>query len=373
MSIPGDQNNPYARPQQPQGPYQGPAPMGPQTSAQPQPGAPTQPGGYGPGGPAGATSAPEMAGTGAFGAVGGVVGPGGPVGASGPAAPMGPVGPVGPSGPGNGGGQRGRIPGWVWGVGGAVLASAVWGAAVIVNGGFHSEPSADLAGYQFHQDMCDVVDTGAFKEHYVPSDKDAEKSAHSTHAAQDVSTCSLRFKRDNNDDDYDDYETGYSPTAYVDFSATWHKRSDPRPEFEAQVKGRHQLRDTPKSKFNIVDVDEVGEEAFLSTESKEDGPLTGATLSIRDGWVEVQLTWYSYTTSRNREQLSEGDVKKMLVKSAQGTLTELKKPSDDPSPNPSESNDSDDADDSDGPGDSGGSGPGSEDSEEPPKRGDGDI
>lgn len=351
--------------------------MGPQTGAQPQPGAPTQPAGYGPGGPAGATSAPEMTGTGALGATGGAVGPGGPVGVGGTAAPTGPVAPVGPSGPGNAGGQRGRIPGWVWGVGGAVLASAVWGAAVIVNGGFHSEPSADLAGYQFHQDICDVMDTGAFKEHYVPSDKDAEKSAHSTHAAQDMSTCSLRFKRQSNNDDYDDYERGYSPSAYVDLSTIWHKRSDPSPEFEAQVRGRHQMRDTPKSTFNIVDVDDVGEEAFFSTESKEDGPLTGATLSIRDGWVEVQLTWYSYTTSRNREQLSEGEVKKMLLKSARGTLTELKKPSQNPSPSESNgsdgSDDSDDADDADGSSDSGGSGPGSGDSEEPPKRGDGDI
>ena len=341
--------------------------MGPQTGAQPQPG------GYGPGGPAGATSAPEMTGTGALGAMGAAAGPGGPVGAGGTAAPMGTVAPVGPSGRGKTN-QRGRIPGWVWGVGGAVLASAVWGAAVIVNGGFHSEPSANLAGYQFHQDICDVMDTGAFKEHYVPSDKDAEKSAHSTHAAQDMSTCSLRFKRQTDNDDYDDHERGYSPSAYVDLSTIWHKRSDPSPEFEAQVKGRHQMRDNPKSTFNIIDVDDVGEEAFFSTESKEDGPLTGATLSIRDGWVEVQMTWYSYTTSRNREQLSEGDVKKMLVKSAQGTLTELKKPSANPSPSESNGSDSsDDSDGSDGPSDSGGSDPGSGDSEEPPKRGDGDI
>ncbi|MCK1795884.1 hypothetical protein MTQ01_07685 [Streptomyces sp. XM4193] len=371
MSIPGDQSNPYAHPQQPQPGAGAPPGVGGQPGAG-GPGATNQTGVYGPGGTAGATSAPELTGQFPGQQTTGHPVPGAAVGPS-PTMGGGFVQPGGPTGPAGTGGQKARVPGWVWGVGGAVMASAIWGAAVIVNGGFHSEPSADLGGYHFHHELCEVMDTSAFTEHYTYAEGSAQASRHSAQKAQDVSSCGLQFKPraeddydDGYDDGYDDYRapdtSPYVPTVYVDFKTIWHKQTDPSTEFESEVKGEHDLRDRgDKAKYDIVEIEELGEEAFYSTETSEKGPLTSATLSIRDGWVTAELRWSTFLDRRDDEHLGADEVKQILLDTAKTSLAELRKQEpENQSPGPDDSSGPDEPDSDNG-------------ASDPPKRGDGDI
>lgn len=311
MSIPGEQSNPYARPPQPS--YQVPAQAGPG-------GLPSPPG-----------VTPPRTSSGA------------------------------------------RVPGWVWGVGGAVLASAVWGAAVIVNGGFHPETEPDLAGYHFHKELCDAVDLAAFEKHYVPTVDEPRTSRHATHEALDSSTCALRFKDGRSPEGESGFEDpspggehGYPPTTYVDFRASWHKKADPGPEFEGRVRTKEQYASTPKISFAVEEIKDLGQQAFLTTETSDAGPLKAATLSIRDGWVEAEIRWRRGDSTNERYlQLSPDEVERMLVQSAKATLLALKKPVD-----PDSSTAPGGPEDSDGPA---GSDADPAETEQPPKRGEGDI
>ncbi|MBU7599038.1 hypothetical protein JGS22_015840 [Streptomyces sp. P38-E01] len=246
------------------------------------------------------------------------------------------------------------------------MASAIWGAAVIVNSGFHSEPSADLGGYHFHHELCEVMDTSFFAEHYKSVEgSGARTSRHSAQEAQDISACGLQLTP-RGGDDYNGYEdpgdSRYVPTVYVEFKTTWHKQIDPSAEFEAEVKGQHDLRaKDDKTKYDIVEVEELGEEAFYSTETNDKGPLTGATLSIRDGWVAAELRWSTFFDGRGGEHVGADEVKQILFDTARTSLEKLRKQEPE--------NQSPGTDDSSGPDE-----PGSDnDASDPPKRGDGDI
>lgn len=365
MSIPGDQSNPYAR--QPQQPY-------PRVQQPPQPGQQgPHPGHQGPPSPysgqpgqgQGASGNP-YAGYGQQSASGGY-GQGQPAG--GGAAPAGAPGPAltgaSPTGSGSAGPPekpRSGIPGWVWGVGGAVLTSAVWAAAVISTGGFVSEPEADLAGYHFHEDMCAALDRTALEKHYSSRNEQESTSYNSQHEAVDSSTCNLRFRSDG--------ERDYAST-FVEFTVTWHKKTDPTAEFEARAKV-YEARDLEGSAYTVEEVEGVGQEAYLVTNaSRRDDSLNSVYLTARDGWLETRVNWSDVgTTDQESEALTKDEVREMLVASTNDTLEKLRsKPenSSEGSENSEERGGSEDADNSSDPRDDG-----SED-EEPPKRGEGDI
>lgn len=359
MSIPGDQSNPYTR--QPRQPYPGaqqpgqPGPPSPYSSQPgqgeaPRPGVPENPyagygqqsgpGGYGQGQPAGgkaaSTGVPGLAPTGES-----------PTGS-------GPTGP--PPKP------RSGIPGWVWGVGGVVLTSAVWAAAVISTGGFASEPEADLAGYHFHEDMCAALDRTALEKHYSSGNERESTSYNSQHEALDTSTCSLRFRNDEG--------RAYAST-FVDFTTTWHKKTDPTAEFEARARV-YEKRDPEGSTYTVEEVEGVGQEAYLVTNtSKRDDSLNSVHLTARDGWLETRVDWSDGgTTGQGSDPLTKDEVREMLVATTNDTMEKLRsKPeeSSDGSDDSSGQDGSEDAEDSSDPG-----GDGTED-EEPPKRGEGDI
>ncbi|MBB1257510.1 hypothetical protein [Streptomyces alkaliterrae] len=305
MSIPGEQPNPYGGPGQQAG------------QPQPQPHNPyAQPatGGYGYAAASQALGSP-------------VPGP-----SAGPPA----------------GASRGRLPGWVWALGGVVLASAVWAAGTIVGGGFggDSEPTADLAGYRFHKDMCESVYRSPFLEHYTTHGSSA--SNHSTHDAMDTSSCLMRYKRD---------RSSRFASTFVTFTATWHKQTDPTAEFEARAQAQ-ESRSNENQRYRVEPVEELGEEAFLITsERKRDGQLTYAALAVRDRWVETHLEWSDVELSRaGQSPLTKTQVRSMLTKSTEETLAELRKPTG--------SDASNDSDEQTG---------GSDSDSGPPKRGEGDI
>lgn len=299
MSTPGEQPNPYAQPashpyHQPSvGPPSNPYSVPPQHSASsgPYAGAPGQPDGgqpgpYGPGG-----GPPGF----------------GPVGSGG-----------GPGHPGAPGAPRKGAPGWLWGLVGLVVASAVWAGTLLVLGGLpgKDDDAPSLGSYRFHSDLCVSADISAVEEHYS-RDGDAPPTHYSSqHEARDESYCS--YSLDATDAARYDY-------TYLSISAYWHKALDPEDEFAAEWLAYEQRTDE-KNTYTVEQVQEIGQEAYLVTQvAKESDQPEYMTLAVRDGGLVISMSWQSYS-SEDSEPPSKDTLKEMLEKDVRSTLEKLTEP-----------------------------------------------
>lgn len=312
MSHSGEQGNPYAQqPPPPQGPQPG-NPYG-QVPQQQNPYAQQQGGPQGAYGyPAAPPSAPPMAG-----------GPGTP----GPVGPGG-YGVPGQGGPGGPGGSGKGVPAWLWAVGGAVVASAVWAGTLFATGGFGSqEPVADLRGYTYKSDLCSVTSWTPFEDaRFDLEDSNTSSSSGENpeasgvqHAALDSMWCNADLVQP--DADPDDYAS-----TFVYTKAFLHKKSDPAPEFAAQYSAYEQQKSSID--YKVAPVQGIGDEAYLVTRSESAGSSESKSsyviLGIRDGWMTYEITWSSYSTSDSSSLPGNAQVSEMLQSSAKETLAKLK-------------------------------------------------
>ncbi|MFE2182782.1 hypothetical protein [Streptomyces sp. NPDC059455] len=242
----------------------------------------------------------------------------GPMGA--PGTPPG-VPPMGPGGGAGGGGK-----GWLWGLGGVVVASAVWAGVLFATGGFDgSEAEADLAGYRYTTNLCGSTDSHAFEASgYEQKDESGSTSnpqhSSSENPALDSMTCNI------------DFEPSGASTS--DYSSVWlyttaslHKKTDPGPEFEAQYRA-YEDQKTSTYSYQVSPVRGLGEEAYVvRQESKSSTSNTGAyvILAVRDGWMTYQSTWSEYvSTSSSASAKTPEEATEMLKKSAKATLEKMK-------------------------------------------------
>ncbi|OPF78091.1 hypothetical protein VT50_0219820 [Streptomyces antioxidans] len=240
----------------------------------------------------------------------------GPMGAPGMPADAPPVGP--------GGGGSGK--GWLWGLGGAVVASAVWAGVLFATGGFDGkEAEADLAGYRYTTDLCGSTDSQAFKDSgYEHKDGNGSSSnpqhSSSESPALDSMTCNIDFEP--SDASSSDYSS-----VWVYTTASLHKKTDPGPEFEAQYRA-YEDQKTSTYSYAVSPVRGLGEEAYVvRQESKRSTSNTGAyvILAVRDGWMTYQSTWSEYvSTSSGTSAKTPEEATEMLKKSAKATLEKMK-------------------------------------------------
>ncbi|WP_033215963.1 hypothetical protein [Kitasatospora phosalacinea] len=138
-----------------------------------------------------------------------------------------------------------------WGVGGAVLASAVRSVAVLtlppLVRGTLGEPSAPSPrGYRVSDDLCATAALPALGRLY-PSPSGSPYHYTTRHRVLDEMYCSqYRAKTDGDPEHYSLY-----------LQVQLHHRVDPRPEFGAQREGLAQRR------YLISPVSELGDEAYL--------------------------------------------------------------------------------------------------------------
>ncbi|MGA4837774.1 hypothetical protein [Streptomyces sp. G45] len=239
-----------------------------------------------------------------------------PPGAGQPPAPLGP--------PGAPSAQKKPTPGWLWAVGGAVVASAVWAGALFATGTLGGDSSeADLAGYRFQRNLCDAVTIKAFLERYE-SRSTGEPNTHYASRQQglDSGNCSWSLKEKSST------TTDYT-SVFVNGTAQWHEESDPTGEFAAQYKGYEDRSDDSYS-YRTKPVDGIGDEAYLVTEKRGiSGPkqLSSMTLGVRDGWFtfELRWSWYGGTTSSAAKPPTEQEAQDMLTSDTRDALAELKK------------------------------------------------
>lgn len=274
MSTPGGSSNPYAQPPHLPRPAAGNPYAAP---PQPLPGA----GGYG--------------------------------GGFGPPAPA----PPGPPASGEGGKPR-RKPGWLWALGGAVAASAVWGGTLAATGRLWPE-SPDLAGYAYPDDMCEAADTGAFQADLEPAEvSDWPQELGYQDEALDFGSCTVWLRpiggRDAN-------------YVYLTYEATWHKSSDTADEFGPSLVGMEQYgEDDEDNEYASEKLTGLGDESYLVYRTDAStGALNQATLGVREGWFEFSLTWSSYLDSADYASLTDQEhVAELLREAAAATLANLR-------------------------------------------------
>ncbi|MFF4171279.1 hypothetical protein [Streptomyces sp. NPDC001744] len=156
---------------------------------------------------------------------------------------------------------RSRRP-WLWALGGAVVASALWGGVLYAYG--QREPSGpDLRGYGAVENLCEAARLEALAG-VLGKRTGAGSSPLMDEAAVHESECSVSFG---------------SPGAElgVRVAYTLHRVVDPGPEFEARCRQAGLLQK----------IDGIGEQAFF-----EDMGEDGGRLRVLDGQAEIDVVLY---------------------------------------------------------------------------------
>ncbi|MFE2013977.1 hypothetical protein [Streptomyces sp. NPDC059491] len=151
---------------------------------------------------------------------------------------------------------------WLWAVGGAVVASAVWAGGLYAYGQ-RPDPGPDLGGYRPVEDLCKVAGLKAIGGALGKRVQDGVSPVIDEPSISETS-CNVTFGQ---------VDTGPS----VSVTYTLHKVTDPGPEFATRAQ-----------QYGVLQkVDGVGEEAFFDDESGQ-----GGRLRILDGQVELDLQIY---------------------------------------------------------------------------------
>ncbi len=238
-------------------------------------------------------------------------------------APVGAPGSYGGAPAGASGGGKG-LPAWLWAIGGAVVASAVWVGVVFSTGGFSGEPSPDLRGYAYKADLCGSTSWAPFEDaRYKMEDSSTSASAGENPTAsghQDPALDSMWCNADLVPEDAgsDDYSTNLVYT-----KAFLHKKTDPGPEFAAQYRSYEEQESS--TDYKVTPVQGIGDEAYLvSRQESTDSKSTYVVLGVRDGWLTYETAWSSYSSGNSADRPSSEEVADMLRTSATETLKKLK-------------------------------------------------
>ncbi|MFJ2934823.1 hypothetical protein ACIO8G_18880 [Streptomyces sp. NPDC087219] len=191
---------------------------------------------------------------------------------------------------------------WLWALGGAVVASAVWGGALYAYGQ-RTEPGPNLGGYRQVGEFCEKAQLKALSGILGKRGVDGSGPEMDDPAVYEAS-CSLTFGLP---------ESGYS----VSVGYTLHKVIDPGPEFAARAKY-----------YGLaMPVEGVGEAAFFDGRGGE-----GGELRVLDGQVEITMSIYEqYSTdadgnpSERKDPIDLSGIEVPMSQDALALMAALKK------------------------------------------------
>lgn len=162
-------------------------------------------------------------------------------------------------------------PPWLWALGGAVVASAVWAGGLLAyertqDGG------PDLGGYRTVENLCDKAELKALQVELGKKTPDTDVPTPTrTHPALDRARCSVVLGST---------DTGF--TAEVGYAL--HKVTDPGPEFEPRL---------AEMMADAEPVEGLGEQAYVHRDRDD----SGAWISVLDGqaqldiWLTPEMDW----------------------------------------------------------------------------------
>ncbi|MFD7116015.1 hypothetical protein ACFWAA_02995 [Streptomyces sp. NPDC059922] len=196
-----------------------------------------------------------------------------------PLPPRSPAAPEPPEGPGTVVG--GDVPAppphrvrWLWALGGAVVASAVWAGGLYA----YDRTGPELRGYRISEDLCRDADLSALSA--LLGGKRSPRPAVEEQRTIDRSFCQVTMAPGRPPEAKDDVLTRSYASVTVHYAL--HKETDPEPEFEATL--------TPLALSQVVErktkrVPELGERAYLMTDSDGYGP----ELKVLDGRAVLSI------------------------------------------------------------------------------------
>ncbi|MGW4227742.1 hypothetical protein ACWEF9_00385 [Streptomyces sp. NPDC004980] len=174
-------------------------------------------------------------------------------------------------------GRRGRRP-WLWALGGAVMASALWAAALFSYG--MGDRTPDMHGYQLDRDPCSSLRLKALGTDIAPREAtEASESELTRHAALDQVTCFIPLRPR---PEKEQSESGWSVEYTVGITVELHKKTDPGTEFEARLETAGPWTDREARTETVPD---LGGAAYLRT--SKDGY---ADLWVLDGGAVLSLS-----------------------------------------------------------------------------------
>lgn len=156
---------------------------------------------------------------------------------------------------------RARRP-WLWALGGAVVASAVWGGGLYAYGQ-KKEPGPDLGGYKPVVDLCELAELKALEAILGKRGTDGVGPVMDEPAVSE-SMCSASFGAEDIGQD-------------LSITYTLHKVIDPEPEFAAMAQRHGKLQR----------IDGVGEQAYFDDQGEH-----GGILRVLDGQAEIEIELY---------------------------------------------------------------------------------
>ncbi|MEV3989375.1 hypothetical protein AB0J57_10715 [Streptomyces sp. NPDC049837] len=199
--------------------------------------------------------------------------------------------------------RRARRP-WLWALGGALVASALWAGGLYA----YRAMGPDLGGYRATEDLCGEAQLTALSLAYGKRNGGPAEGPHSKHEALDRAECSVTFG------------TG-EPSYGADFTYVLHKKTDPGPEFEPL-----EISDI-YSDYDWQPVAGLGERAFYSEDAEG-----FAALKVLDGqavltlFVTVQMDYDPDSGEAPPEPDSSAlsGVKDLMVEDMRSLMAELK-------------------------------------------------
>ncbi|WP_157513928.1 hypothetical protein [Nocardia concava] len=168
---------------------------------------------------------------------------------------------------------------WAWGLGGALVASAVWAVGVFAVSGSSSDKSLgdapDLRGYQLVDNFCKAADVSALREAgYSASTPAIEHNA--TSSAIDMMTCQMLVT----------YGKSSSASGSLVVTANIHKKVDPAVEFESFNSSK--FHSSQSDSIRVSKLSGIGDSAYRRVEAGKAQRVT--TVAVRDGGLVLELT-----------------------------------------------------------------------------------
>ncbi|SDK38563.1 hypothetical protein [Streptomyces indicus] len=166
----------------------------------------------------------------------------------------------------------GSRPPWLWALGGALLASAVWAGSLAL---IRADSGVDLKGYKVPEDLCTTAELSSLSGRYgerVPEHRAVRKDP-----ALDRAWCSVLLGPPAPNGE----GSGFTRYA-VELSVEVHKESDPEPEFKALSTQSGWWDD---SEVRYEEVDGLGDRAYYLPDH-----FGYPQLRVLDGPVVLDMT-----------------------------------------------------------------------------------
>ncbi|MGW7361558.1 hypothetical protein ACWGI0_34330 [Streptomyces sp. NPDC054802] len=206
-------------------------------------------------------------------------------------------------------------PAWLWALGGAVVASAVWAAGLYAYG--YGGP--DLGGYRASKDLCADAEFKGLTATVGERMDEGSGGWGSEHESLHEAWCYTDLRPPGHVVETDEDGNELTSFPHVSLSYTLHKKTDPGPEFEGWVAARIDTGDDEAVPLRRIDG--LGERALITDE--EVGGST--TLHVLDGQAVFTMSVNSDWDPESGEPLTDvSELQPVMVQDMRALMAELK-------------------------------------------------